>query len=79
MIKLTAPMDVLIGRRVSRTRKLDIVTDNDLPAIEELIQAWMAGNTIPTILFDTAQDDPDYSITIQPLVRELDRFFNSPQ
>ncbi len=74
MIRLSAPLDVLVQRRVVRTRKLDIVTAQDLGTIDELIAAWMKENRVPTLAFDTAQDDPDYSRTIGPLLRALDRF-----
>ena len=71
LIRLTAPLDVLIQRRALRTRALDIVTDADLPAIEDLMDMWMKDNTVPTITFDTSQDDPNYSRTIQPLLTRL--------
>ena len=73
IVQLSAPLDVLIRRRITRTRALDIVTADDLSAIEDLLHSWMAVNKAPTILFDTSADDPDYSRTIQPLLQELDR------
>lgn len=78
MIRLSAPLEVLVKRRAARTRTLDIVTTEDLTTIDDIIQSWMTGNTIPTILFDTSADDPDYSLTIQPLLTTLDQFFSSP-
>ena len=78
MIRLSAPLDVLIRRRAIRTRELDIVTADDLGTIEGIIDAWMAENTVPIILFDTAQDDPGYSLTMRPLLSELDNFFSRP-
>jgi deoxyadenosine/deoxycytidine kinase len=78
MIRLSAPLDILIKRRAARTRKLDIVTTDDLSSIEDIIETWMAGNTIPTILFDTSEDDPDYSLTTRPLLSALDHFFSLP-
>ncbi|HEX8990476.1 MAG TPA: deoxynucleoside kinase [Anaerolineales bacterium] len=74
MIRLSAPLDVLVQRRAARTRELDIVTAEDLGTIEELIATWMRASTVPTLAFDTAKDDPDYSFTIGPLLGELDRF-----
>ena len=74
IVRLSAPLDVLVQRRAGRTRKLDIVTADDLGTIDELIEAWMTENTAPTLTFDTAKDDPDYSMTTGPLLRALDRF-----
>jgi deoxyadenosine/deoxycytidine kinase len=76
MIRLCAPLDVLIKRRGIRTRELDIVTTEDLGTIEDLIETWMTGNAVPTIMFDTSQDDPDYSLTLQPLLSTLEQFFS---
>ncbi len=73
LIRLTSPLDVLVQRRRRRTRELDIVTDADLPTIDELIDAWMRDNTVPVITFDTSQDDPDYSATIAPLLHNLEQ------
>jgi deoxyadenosine/deoxycytidine kinase len=75
LIRLSAPLPVLIRRRKIRTRALDIVTADDLPAIEDILETWMAANPIPTITFDTTPDDPDYSLTAVPLFAALDRFF----
>jgi deoxyadenosine/deoxycytidine kinase len=72
LIRLTAPLDVLARRRAVRTRALDIVTEADLPAIDELLAGWMSGSRIPVIEFDTSADDPDYSRTAAPLLRALD-------
>ncbi len=73
LIRLTAPLDVLVQRRAGRTRALDIVTDADLPAIDELMETWMQDNTVPVIPFDTSPDDPDYSSTIAPVLRSIDQ------
>ncbi len=78
IIRLTAPLDVLIQRRASRTRALDMVTDADLPVIDGLIAAWMAGSTIHMITFDTSRDDPDYLSSIAPLLTQLDPFVSIP-
>ena len=78
LIRLCAPLNTLTRRRAARTRELDIVTAEDLTTIETLIDTWMARNPIPTISFDTTQDDPDYSLTIRPLLDELDRFCAQP-
>ena len=74
MIRLSAPLEILVERRAGRTRKLDIVTADDLGTIDELIATWMTETTVPTLTFDTAKDDPQYSLTIGPLLRALDRF-----
>jgi deoxyadenosine/deoxycytidine kinase len=74
LIRLSAPLDTLTRRRAARDRALDIVTAEDLTTIEGLIEMWMARDPIPTISFDTTQADPDYSLTIRPLLVELDCF-----
>ncbi len=74
LIRLTAPLDVLVQRRLNRTRALDIVTDADLPVIDELMKMWMRDNAAPVITFDTSQDDPGYSTTATPLFTALDHF-----
>jgi deoxyadenosine/deoxycytidine kinase len=76
IIRLTAPLDVLIQRRAARTRALDIVTGADLPVIDGLINVWMNANIVPVILFDTTQNDPDYSMTIAPLLIALSGFLS---
>jgi deoxyadenosine/deoxycytidine kinase len=73
-IRLRAPLGVLKQRRIVRTRELDIVTADDLGTIDELMESWMAGSTVPTILFDTSADDPDYSRTTGPLRGDVERF-----
>lgn len=73
-IRLTAPRDALVQRRLARSRDLDIVTPEELETIDELMDTWMKGNTVPTLTFDTSADDPDYSRTIQPLLAQLDAF-----
>jgi len=78
MIRLSAPLDVLIRRRAIRTRTLDIVATQDLGTIEDIIETWMKGNTVRTILFDTTAHDPDYSLTIGPLLAALDQFLARP-
>ncbi len=78
IVRLTAPLDVLIKRRAARTRALDIVTGDDLPIIGDLMAEWMAGNTVPTITFDTSRDDPDYLSTIAPLLTQLDPILSIP-
>ncbi len=77
LIRLTAPLDVLTRRRAARTRALDIVTTGDLGTIDELMAAWMAQNSVPVITFDTAEDDPSYSSTSEPLITQLDRILSS--
>ncbi len=74
LIRLTAPLDVLVQRRASRTRALDIVTDADLPTIDELTDTWLRENAVPVIPFDTSQDDPGYSMTASSLLDALGRF-----
>lgn len=76
LIRLTAPVGILKQRRIVRTRELDIVTADDLETIDELMDAWMGANTIPTITFDTSADDPGYSRTTGPLLVALDRFLS---
>ncbi len=76
LIRLTAPRDVLTRRRLARTRKLDIVTTDDLETIDQLLQAWMAETAVPIITFETSADDPDYSSTTGPLLAQLDRFLS---
>lgn len=78
LIRLSTPLPVLIRRREIRTRSLDIVTAGDLPTIEEIISKWMAESAIPTIAFDTTEDDPDYSRSTGPLLGALNRFLSSP-
>ncbi len=74
LIRLTAPLEVLVQRRATRTRALDIVTDGDLPAIEGLMDTWMKDNSVPITTFDTTLHDPDYSVTTRSLFEALDRF-----
>ncbi len=78
LIWLSAPLPVLIRRREIRTRALDIVTADDLPTIDNIIDTWMADNAIPNIAFNTTEDDPDYSRSTGPLITALDRFFSTP-
>src|SRR5512135_1573490 len=66
IIRLTAPVDVLIARRVARTRSLDIVTDDDLPAIDGILATWLATAPAPILTFDSSREDPDYSLTAGP-------------
>jgi deoxyadenosine/deoxycytidine kinase len=77
LIRLSAPLNVLKRRRTIRTRELDIVTADDLGTIDELMAAWIAGNTVRVIDFDTRADDPDYSRTTGPLLAALDRFLSA--
>ncbi|HTO99950.1 MAG TPA: deoxynucleoside kinase [Anaerolineales bacterium] len=73
-VRLTTPLETLRQRRFARSRSLDIVTAEDLPAIDGLLADWMDGNAIPVIHFDTSADDPGYSRTTAPLLAALDRF-----
>ncbi len=78
IIRLTAPLEVLITRRRVRTRELDIVTAEDLTTIDAILDTWMSANIIPTIPFDTSAHDPDYSLTTATLLTALDKFLSSP-
>jgi deoxyadenosine/deoxycytidine kinase len=58
VIRLVAPMEVMGQRRVARNRELDIVTDGDLPRIEELLEEFehtMEGKA-PVLRLDFSRD-----------------------
>jgi deoxyadenosine/deoxycytidine kinase len=71
-IKLSAPLDILVERRLSRKRSLDIVETGDLGELDRLIQDWMSGlGAVPVISIDTSADDPLYEGVIDSLVRKV--------
>jgi len=50
-LHLSAPIPQLVANRARRARPIDVIQDEDLPAIEESLQAWLTeqGDAIPCL------------------------------
>jgi deoxyadenosine/deoxycytidine kinase len=67
-IKLSAPKSILVERRATRKRSLDIVEDDDLETMELLIQGWLPKmGSRPVITLDTSEYDPSFESIIYNL------------
>jgi deoxyadenosine/deoxycytidine kinase len=52
VVRLNAPLEALRRRRAQRSRALDIVTEDDLPHIDDLLADWLQANQSPTPLIE---------------------------
>ena len=72
IIKMTAPASILVERMVKRQRDIDIAKSEDLVAMENLIEDWLAKeDSLAMIHVDASGDDPFYSTIIDELVSEI--------
>jgi deoxyadenosine/deoxycytidine kinase len=72
ILRLAAPLDVILARFASRGRALEIATLDDLQALEILLSDWLAGvDEIPVVIIDASADDPSYEGVVEILMPQL--------
>jgi deoxyadenosine/deoxycytidine kinase len=78
-IQLTASKSVLINRRATRKRTLDIVETQDLEEMEILMQDWIPKMAASSIIYlDTSDDDPSYERIIDGLADRARNILQKP-
>ncbi len=72
VIYMYAPMETIVERRQSRQRKLDIVSPDDLLAIDELISEYLHERKPPNLLeFDASKETPEYEEAIKLVTEKI--------
>ena len=78
IISLSAPLPVLLRRRASRNRDLDITQSKDLEVLESFLRNWVSGiESTPVLHLDTSKDDPCYKSILEDLVNRIGKILNS--
>jgi len=79
VILLSAPVDILVKRRSQRAREIDITQQDDLNAMEGLIQDWMRQSpfTNSTVLVDVSRDDPGLSNNLERISQIIEQSLGS--
>jgi deoxyadenosine/deoxycytidine kinase len=74
IIRLVAPLEVIIERYSRRRRELDIAQINDLKELENLIEDWLSTVTeSPILTVDASLDDPGYARALQEVLAVIKR------
>jgi deoxyadenosine/deoxycytidine kinase len=77
VILLTAPLPVLTGRHIRRNRPLEIVAVQDLPLLQELVDAWVRHDvTAPLYTIDVSADDLNFSDALPRLTAVIRSLFD---
>jgi deoxyadenosine/deoxycytidine kinase len=73
-VYLTAPMEVLRARFLTRRRPLEIAQADDVPLIDELLADWLARER-PAVLLsvDAAEDHDGFQGRLPSLLADIDR------
>lgn len=72
IIYLSAPLDIVTERFARRSRSLEITERKDLPAIQVLLDGWLAGLPSQRLLrLDASQPDPGYRNLLPALLDEI--------
>lgn len=75
IIWLTAPLEVITHRFLTRGRMLEIATLHDLSGFESLLSDWLnTVNTSPVIKIDASHNDPTFSQDLPRLLDQINRF-----
>jgi deoxyadenosine/deoxycytidine kinase len=76
VLKLNAPLEVLVQRRAQRSRNLDIVADADLPLIDGLLADWLQASPpfAPLIEVDASAND-QFASTLPALTSKIRSIF----
>lgn len=72
-IRVNAPIAAIITRRARRARETDdkINPVDDLFILEEFLDEWMEGSSVPVIQVESRDDDPTFSASIDDILREI--------
>lgn len=74
-VYLKAPLSLIRERFIRRSRPLEIAGVDDLPAIQELLDAWVAllPGGAPLLEIETGQADPGFTRLLPGLLFEIDK------
>jgi len=77
IIELYAPLPTITDRMVKRGRGHDIEREEDLLALDQLINAWIPTiKSIPIIRVDSSKEDPSYSSIMDDLIKQISVILN---
>ncbi len=77
IIKLSAPIPVIIRRKTNRNRGLDISKIEDLEVMEDLVKSWVSQiESTPMIDLDTGNVGPSYESILDDLLEKIERMLN---
>ena len=70
LLKLNAPLQALLQRRTARSRPLDIVSEVDLPHIDDLLANWLQANPPPAPLIQVDASPGDLFAAVLPALTD---------
>jgi deoxyadenosine/deoxycytidine kinase len=72
IVRLAAPLEVIVRRYAQRGRPLEIARRSDLGELELLLDEWLQGiEDIPLVTVDAAGEGPDYTESIRQVMENV--------
>lgn len=72
IVRLVAPLEVVIERHARRGRPLEIAARDDLAALGQFVDTWLSGLTGGTLMVDVSADEPLSTHQLQSVQAQVD-------
>jgi deoxyadenosine/deoxycytidine kinase len=77
ILRLTAPLDLLVQRYRRRGRALEIARLEDLPVLERLLEEWLdPQSAVPVIWVDGSRDQTHFRRQVPQILAEINRMIS---